>query len=169
MTGRPHGVTPEVAAKLEVLLGDGKSRESAAILAGVAPRTAQRWLQQATDGVEPYCELLMPALQAEARFLDELEQEIRSGRNIKGDDDWQARKALLASRRPGTWGQRIRIETMAQDWIRELVTEMDRDLEAGRLSAEVYLGFVEWLRDRAGSAPSLPPTPELLAEVTEAE
>lgn len=153
---RPHALDEDLATELAEHLRAGRSRRSAAIRVGVPESTVGRWLKLASQGVAPYSESLRDALVAETEFLDGLEDEVRAGVDIKGNEDWKARLAVLRARRPDEWGQRIRIERMAQDWIRELVSELDKDVERGRFDAQAYLAFLEWLQMRAGSVPTVP-------------
>ncbi|MAQ14793.1 MAG: hypothetical protein CMN30_08345 [Sandaracinus sp.] len=154
--GRPLGLTEELAQQIANVLGRGSSRRTTAAKVGVPSSTLDRWMSQADAGREPYATLLRAALVAEADFLDGIESEIRRGVDIKGNEDWKARQALLRARLPAEWGQRIRIENLAQDWIRELVEDMRADVDAGTLSLDVCLGFMEWLHAKAGSKPAIP-------------
>ena len=154
--GRPLGLTEDLAQQIANVLERGSSRRTTAAKVGVPSSTLDRWMSQADAGREPYATLLRTALVAEADFLDGIEAEIRRGVDIKGNEDWKARQALLRARLPAEWGQRIRIENLAQDWIRELAEAMGTDVEAGVLAPETYLGFLEWLAARAGSRPAIP-------------
>lgn len=88
-------------------LEEGNSRRTAAELAGISPRTLQRWLKRGRDAEDEGCaELLEHVHNAEACAEREMSNVVMQAAR---EGEWRAAAWWLERRFPGTWAKQQRI------------------------------------------------------------
>ena len=100
--GRPTLCTPEQMERLCALLREGNTRECAAKLSGIQPRTFYQWMQKGRAGQEPYAQFAHGVKdaegQAEAWHIANLK--------VHAANTWQVSCWWLERRRPEKYGKR---------------------------------------------------------------
>lgn len=99
---RPTLCTPEQMQRLCNLLREGNTRECAAKLSGIRPRTFYQWMSKGRAGQEPYAQFVHEVKDAEG------EAEAWHIANLKthAATTWQVSCWWLERRRPNRYGKR---------------------------------------------------------------
>lgn len=159
---RPTKLSPEIQKKILDLVAEGNYLATAALAAGVDPRTYRRWRQHGKAGKKPYAEFFQQAAIAEARgeaamvallkFSALGHRKVRDPKTnevtvekFEGDPkpiQW------LMQRRLGTrWGARVQLE------VDNALGDMMRELR-GNLDPDTFKRVVEALETREDRAAS---------------
>jgi hypothetical protein len=106
MAGRPSKLTPEMETDLVLLLANGLSIRSAALVAGVSRRSLTRWL---ADGLRQRVEKAREARPESTDAMTEARLVVAIAR-AAALGDWRAGAWLLSRRWPERWGERTEPE-----------------------------------------------------------
>lgn len=145
--GRPTKYTPEIGDAICLLLTQGNYLQDAAAKNGIAPRTAEDWIQRGEQGKKPYDDFARKVAEARAHFVTQAVRMIKAGA-----PNWKALAWLLERTRPRQFGTlvRVHVDEELQEFLERAKKQFDADVYEQILAcAAGELG-----RAGAGEAPS---------------
>jgi hypothetical protein len=150
--GRPTKFSYRRVMRVLRYLRDGSPAGMAAEAGGIAHATWNEWC-------EKFPKLDTLARRAENRGLAEMVREVRNGKDIKGNDDWKARMALIERRRRADFGppkaEAVNV-TVNNNTVNVAVTPVVAD-SVMSLHEQAMRQLVE--QKKSGRFPQIPTTP----------
>lgn len=134
--GRPTKCTPETVAKVCGFIRDGLWAEQSACLAGINQATYHRWVEQGSEGIEPYAAFREALKKAEAEAEKNAVDTVRMGAVGNEAVNWQSAAWYLERRYPARYGKR--------DPQRQELAELERKLKQIEIeTAEAKLALLK--------------------------